>query len=288
MPKDQSVLQIELMFKGLNQQTAAFPGQSALSNSLNGLIGLNKTDFTNAVNRTVVLHFATAAIEMWQRSVHSFLISASLTKSSPIWSSVAGYYSSHYAIRGFAHLLGHFQLHAKKWIVTLEINGGTYSCHFRKKDGSDREHSVYWKLVKANPIFGLDPFFTNNEDVLPGMGSEVLSDGGHRNKANYSDHVGRFPQFQILDVEELKQRVTKISKIEFSDAPIPRINFFPDLDNVQVIAYHRMVRFRHFLDKVLGGSNRFWTIQRKPTWCPQFLEFQVIQPEYATLYNSIT
>lgn len=287
MPKDPSVLQIEVMFRGLKQQTATFPSQSALSDSLNALVGLHTTDFTSAVNNKIVLHYATAAVEMWQRSVHSFLISASLTKSSPIWSSVAGYYSSHYSMRGFAHLLGHFQLHTKKWIVTLEINAGTYSCHFRKKNGGDREHKLYWKLVKAHPIFGLDPFFTNNEDVLPGTGTETLSDSGHRNKANYSDHVGRFPQFQILDAAELKLRVQKISKIEFSDAPIPRIESFPDLENVQVIAYHRMVRFRHFLDRVLGGSNQFWTIQRNPNWCPQFLDFQVVQPEYATLYSGL-
>ena len=44
-------------------------------------------------------YFAMAAVKMWLRAVHSFLISVSLTKASPIWSSVAGYYSSHYSIR---------------------------------------------------------------------------------------------------------------------------------------------------------------------------------------------
>jgi hypothetical protein len=228
-----------------------------------------------------VKKFATAAIEMWHRSVHSFLISASLTNSSPIWSSVSGYYSSHYSVRAFAHLLGHFQLFKKKRLIQLEIDGHNYYCHVSKKDGGDREHKLCWKIVKNYPLFARDPFFTKNEEV------SSQSDGAHRNRANYYDHIGRFPNFQPLDEAYLKRRILSISTIEFSDAPIPNVDYFPDIDNVQIVAYHRLVRFRMFLDTILGDSNRFWNVNRTPNWCANYLNFQVIQPEYTTLYQGI-
>ena len=52
--------------------------------------------------------FGSAAVEMWLKAVHSFLISTSVMKASPVWSAVSGYYSSHYVMRAFSHLFGHF------------------------------------------------------------------------------------------------------------------------------------------------------------------------------------
>lgn len=284
MAIDPFLLQIDLMFRGLNNIAASkrYPIPGSLSMQLNDLVDTtNKDDHSITVQQNTVNLFATAAVEMWHRSVHSFLVSASLTKSSPVWSSVSGYYSSHYSIRGFAHLLGYFQLFNKRRVIQLEIRGGNYYCHISKKDGGDREHKLCWKLVKKYSLFANDPFFTINDDKL------IQSDGAHRNKANYQDHIGRFPKFQPLDEIYLKSRISLISSIELSDAPIPNIEFYPDLENVQLIGYHRLVRFRMFLDEILGGSNRFWSNNRSPEWCPKYLNFQVTQPQYSNIYQGI-
>lgn len=283
MPKDPVILQIELMFRGLNTVGAAnnFPELGTLSTELNNIVDISLGDYNLAVQQSTVKKFATAAVEMWHRSIHSFLISASLTKSSPVWSSVAGYYSSHYSVRAFAHLLGHFQLFKKKRLIQLRINGNNYFCEVTKKGGGDREHKIFWQIVKDYALFASDPFFTRNEE------GSSQSDVGHRNRANYYDHIGRYPLFQPLDEAYLKGRIQSISNIEFSDAPIPNIDYYPDLESVQIMAYHRLVRFRMFLDAILGSTNLFWNVNRKPNWCPVYFNFQVIQPEYATLYQGI-
>lgn len=122
MAKDPAILQIELIFNCLNKAGASnnFPEPGALSIALNKLIDFNKGDYSAIINTSDASKFATAAIEMWHRSIHSFLISASLTKSSPIWASVSGYYSSHYSVRAFAHLLGHFQLFKRKELYNFK------------------------------------------------------------------------------------------------------------------------------------------------------------------------
>jgi len=282
MSKDPAILQIELLFKPLHTvRVDSFPAPGALSLALSRIVDKRKEDYSVKVDQSLVTKFATASIEMWHRSVHSFLISASLTKSSPLWSSVSGYYSSHYSIRALAHLFGYFQMHTLGKKVELEIRGSNYYCNISKKGGNGREHSLYWKFVKGNPMFATDTFFTINDDSRP------HSDGAHRNKANYSDHLGLFPTFSPLDKAQLLERIKLISGIEYSDAPIPNSESYPDLDNVQVMAYHRLVRYRTFVDKILGGSNKFWNANRLPPWCSHYLNFQITQPEYSTLYQNI-
>jgi hypothetical protein len=234
---------------------------------------------TTIVDAGTLTFFATASIEMWHRSLHSFLVSASLTKASPLWASVSGYYSSHYAIRAFAHLFGYFQLHSKKRILHVEVKGGQYICHILRKQGNDREHKFYWKTVKDHSWFVADPFFTKNEEV------QSRSDSGHRNRANYTDHINQFTTFQALDEAYLKQRIEKIASIELSDAPVPKTEAYPDIDSVQLIAYHRMVKFRKSVDEVLGGTNRFWKVQRKPGWCANLVDFQIVEPKYSGVYK---
>lgn len=277
--------QIKIMFEGLNNQSAlnSFPERGLLKDKLSIIVNnikknknVNNTVF---IDKLILSHFATASIEMWHRSLHSFLISASLTKASPIWSSVSGYYSSHYSVRAFAHLLGYFQLHLAKRIIQIEINGSQYLCNVIQKNGNDREHKFYWKIVKESEYFANDPFFKINDE------STSQSDSGHRNLANYLDHINNFPNFEVLSIDELKNRIKKISRIEYSDAPIPNTDSFPDLNNVQLTAYHRMVRFRSFLDNVLINKNRFWMKHRDPIWCSKILNYQVTNPEYTTLYK---
>ena len=59
--------------------------------------------------------------------------------------------------------------------------------------------------------------------------------------------------------------------------PLPRFSKFPDLEYVQVIAYHRIVRFRQLLDEVLGGKNRFWNVHRSPSFSVGYVDFQLVE-----------
>lgn len=272
--------QVERMFADLNNQSAAgsLPKPNTLSDLLANFVVGSSPNTTVTAQQKVLTCFATAAVEMWLRSVHSFLISVSLTKASPIWSSVAGYYSSHYSVRAFAHLFGFFNLHRKRRIVRLERDGNHLVLHIEKKNSGDGEHKFYWKCAAEHPQLATDPFFYPNRDVGP------KSDGAHRNKANYEDHIDWFPVFLPLQEQSLIDRVEHISTIPFSDVPVPDIDEFPDINNVQIVAYHRLVKFRLFVDEVLGNKNRFWKVQRKPSWCPSTMNFSVVDPVFAALY----
>jgi hypothetical protein len=264
--------QLETIFSPLNKIGAekAFPPPSSLSTALEKLIPAKGVTIVS-VKPQVASLFATAAVEVWLRAVHSFLVSASLTGASPIWASATGYYSSHYSVRGLAHLLGHFQLFRRKRVVRLDLQSGRHICSFDPKQGADREHRLYWKLVKRDAHFVSDPLFTENDPELD------ASDVGHRDRANYADHLDQFPFFRALDAPVLKARVQFISQIEFTTPPIPKRSHFPDVGSVQVVAYHRLVKFRKFLDEVLGGSNRFWNVHRNPTWTGEMIDFQLTE-----------
>ena len=136
---------------------------AALSAELNKLIpSSGATSPTVGVDPSVSRLFATASVNMWLRAVHSFLISASLTGVSDIWASVAGYYSSHYSVRALAHLLGYFQLHARRKVVKLHFENGKHLCEYISKTRASREHIAYWKLVKQASLFTSDQLFTEN------------------------------------------------------------------------------------------------------------------------------
>ncbi len=136
MPSDALSKQIEVMFGCLQRRgaTKGIPVSGTLSNKLASIAGSPLSTTAN-IDAETLSFFATASVEMWHRSVHSFLISASLTKASPLWASVSGYYSSHYSIRALAHLLGYFQLHNKKCIVQVDITGTRFICNIIKKMG---------------------------------------------------------------------------------------------------------------------------------------------------------
>lgn len=272
---------LEITFASLNSKASDFPGPMALSTELKKAIGVISASGHNQipVKPEVATLFTTAAIEMWQRSVHSFLISVSLTEASPIWTSVSGYYASHYAIRALAHLLGHFELHQDSYIVELELlANGTFACTFKEKRKRDeREHLFYWKMVQKDSSFAADPLLALGRDVNP--------DVKHRNRANYADHIAGFPPFKVLNEQAVKNRVQHISSIPFSASPIPDPeeipdpDKFPDIGSVQIIAYHRLVRFRQLLDEIIGGSNRFWDVHRNPSWARGIIDFQLTEQD---------
>jgi hypothetical protein len=271
--------QITVMFAALDKKSAAdaFPAPSTLSSFLT-VHCAPFTQTTVAAKPGDLTLFATAAVEMWLRAIHSFLISASLTQASPIWSSVAGYYSSHYSVRAFAHLFGLFHLHRMKRLIQLAANGKGWVMQIDRKNAGDREHKLYWKYLSDHPELSNDPFFYPNREDKP------ESDGSHRNKANYADHLNTFPVFKPLDEGQLVIRIQRIAEIEFSDVPIPSADRFPDIATVQILAYHRIVKFRRFLDETVGPAHRFWKVQRSPPWGPKTLTFEVVDPVYTAVY----
>lgn len=258
---------------------STLPSPGALSSKLQVVVDKAKSSSVTISPDTSSL-FATAAVEMWLRAVHSFMISTSTTHSSPIWASVAGYYSSHYCVRGLGHLLGFFQLRSRKCIIQVGCTGGKHWCLIEKKNAGDREHKFYWKKVKGSARFANDPFFIFNDD------DRDDSDSSHRSHANYTDHVDRFTNFQPPNKQELLNRIQFLSTVELSSVPIPNRQKFPDIAAVQLIAYHRIVRFRSFLDEILGSSNRLWNIHRSPPWCSDFLDFQVVEPTFLKVYGT--
>jgi len=275
---------VEIVFQPLNKTAAAhaFPKSGALSLELSRLVpAKNASSPTVNVDPRVSTFFATASVDMWLRAVHSFLVSASLTSTSHIWASVAGYSSSHYSVRALAHLLGYFQLHTQKKIVKLRFESGRYLCDYTKKTGGDREHTAYWRLVKRAPLFASDQWFTENTP-----GGNVPSDVAHRDRANYVDHLGGFSTFKPLNATELKDRINRISGIEFMAPPIPDAAKYPDVESVQIVAYHRLVRYRDLVDNILGGDNRFWSVYRKPAWAQDYMDYQLT--EQASLRSQFT
>ena len=250
----------------------AFPPLASLATSLERVLPKKGAGVTTvSVGPEIAAMFATAAVEVWLRAVHSFLISASLTEASPIWASVSGYYSSHYSIRALAHVLGYFQLFRRKRIVRWELRGGKHLCSFNPRQSGDREHQFYWKVVKQDAHFASDPLFTGYDP------ENDASDVGHRDRVTYADHICLVPMFRVLDQEALKQRIRFISQIHFSAPPIPRRSHFPDVESVQVVAYHRIVKFRQFLNEIFGGSNRFWNVHRTPSWTSGMINFQLTE-----------
>jgi hypothetical protein len=89
-----------------------------------------------------------------------------------------------------------------------------------------------------------------------------------------------------LDVTAVKNRVYKLSEIELASPPIPRVSKYPDVESVQLISYHRLIRFRDLVDTVIGGQNRFWSVYRNPPWAREFMDFQLTAED--TLHSQFT
>ena len=270
--------QVEIIFKHLDRRraTSGLSSRGLLAQKLSELNSNSRSVGGGAVSISPIIAalYASAAVEIWLRSVHSFLISVSLTETSHIWASVSGYYASHYSVRGLAHVLGYFLMHQQKRIATIEVAGGHLYCNFTKSKNKNREHLYYWDVIKSHPLFKGEPIYTSNHDEAD------PSDVAHRNIANYHDHLNNFPNFQTLNEERITERVDFLSKIQISSVPIPRPSRYPDLDNVQLIAYHRIVKFRGFLDNILGNKINFWKVYRNPAWCPRVINFQLVEPKF--------
>jgi hypothetical protein len=267
---------IGIVFQGYQRKSARLqpPEAGALGSWLHAaaLRAIQRKVDTFGADAVEARLFASAAVEMWHRAVHSFVVSAGLTNTSPVWAAVAGYYASHYAMRAYAHLLGRHVLYRCSRVVVLGIQNGGYYCKLERKGADDREHRVYRKVVHGSVLFGADPFLNLENDAGP------RSDVGHRTKANYIDHIGNFTRFEALDIEAVLARIQQLAEIELSQLPVPDADSFPDNDSVQLVAYHRIVRFRKYLDQLLGNNNRYWNVHRQPVWCRGLVDFQVTEP----------
>ncbi|MCH9029408.1 MAG: hypothetical protein IH819_07280 [Bacteroidetes bacterium] len=134
-----------------------------------------------------------------------------------------------------------------------------------------REHEFYWEEVKKDKNFINEELFTKNPE------DNDISDAGHRNFATYIDHLDNFPNFNPLNYDELKQRIEYISKLEFSSYLIPDKTKYPDVENVQIVAYHRLVYYRELIDQIVMSENNFWSVHRNPSWCRDIINFQRVK-----------
>lgn len=257
----------ELSFGKLNKPSARmdFPKAGSLSDEVNALLRSPETVIpTLPHNKCQML--ASAGVEMWHRAIHSFLWSVALTETSPLWASVSGYYASHFVMRAFAHSMGFFKSFRERKIIQIVMENEQFVLSL--VDTRKGEHAFYWNVVKGHPKFVLNPlFYENNEH-------DTDSDAAHRTFANYTDHVDSFTPIKFPSLQEITENVEKISRIRLHSVDKPSREDYPDLQNVQILAFQRIVAFHDFLDERVP-TNRFWRAHRRPTWCKDVMLFQV-------------
>lgn len=262
------------------QRSDTFPKAGAMSSELRRIAPSKRGSLYVNTTPEILKLFATASVEMWLRGVHSFLISSALTNVSDIWASVSGYYSSHYTMRALAHLLGYYHLRKNRMTINLEPSVNGFTCKYSDSKGEEsREHIFYWKKVKEHHRFISNELFTLNYD------DGDVSDAGHRNFANYIDHINNFKIFSPLSLVVLKKRIEHLSKIQLTAYPIPDRSKYCDIESVQIVAYHRLVFYRNLVDEALGNSNRFWSVYRNPNWCSDIIKFQLVSPAFLENYR---
>jgi len=211
--------------------------------------------------------FASSSVEMWHRAIHSFLLSVALTETSPLWASVTGYYASHFVMRAVCHSIGVFKLFSRRSIVQVILRNGNFVCSM-VSGGERGEHAFYWNVARQHPNFSANPLFRDNSE------RNLASDSAHRNFANYTDHVGRFTRLSFPLSQEISLNVEKISRIRLHSVTEPSREDYPDLFNVQILAFQRIVSFHDFLETRVPG-NRFWRAHRRPSWCDGIMVYQV-------------
>lgn len=252
---------LEVSFRHLRSRPAtSWPARAALSNRINGLLKASGSTDPEFPNSDCHL-FASASIELWHRAIHSFLVATAMRQTSPIWASVSGYYASHFVMRAVAHALGVFKCYAVAKHVQVIIDNGKLICTSTKASGLS-EHEFYWQVVKSHSHFkGLPTFRTNGK-------KDLKADSSHRVFANYLDHIDAFRTLQEFQIPAIRQAVRRISAFDRHIVTEVNRGSYPDIENVLILAYQRIVEFREFIDARVG-SNRFWKVHRDPAWCQQ-------------------
>ena len=226
--------------------------------------------------------FVTAAVEMWQRAIHSLIVAVDLSTFSQIWACSVGYYASHYSVRAFSHLFGYFALYRRRLFIELVPFGNRYRCTAISglPPGSRREHQFYWGAIKRLSPFINDNLFTNNDDQDAG------SDASHRGVASYSDHIDRFESFMGADRDWMRRSLNDLAHTSLAGEAgleLPHRDHFPQLATVLAVAYLRIYRFRDYLDALLGRPGRFWDRHRTPAWCTDLIVFPPRQSSRALI-----
>jgi len=269
MPIDYSAIDrvFELSFAKLDKPNAKmdFPSPGSLSLHLNGLLAkAGAMPPTLSHQHSPML--ASASVEMWHRAIHSFLWSVALAECSHLWASVSGYYASHFVMRAFAHSMGLFKSFTYRKVVQVVMVKGHFACSLSETNHG--EHAFYWKAVKAHPKLLANPLFRENYERDP------KSDSAHRTFANYTDHLDNFAPLEFPGLETVAMIVEKISRIRLHSVTEPSREDYPDLQNVQILAFQRIVAFHDFLEERVP-NNRFWRAHRRPSWCKDVMVFQV-------------
>jgi len=261
---------LELSFGKLNKNSARmdFPEPGTLSNVFSALLD------SSGAAAVVLPHdqcqmLASASVEMWHRAIHSFLWSVALTEASPLWASVSGYYSSHFVMRAFAYALGIYKSFIKKKGIQIVLGQGQFI--LSEVETKDGEHPFYWKVVHSHPKFISNPLFRKNSE------RDKNSDSAHRTFANYTDHVDSFTSLKFPQLNEISEYVEKISRIRLHSVDKASRDDYPDLQNVQILAFQRIVAFHDFLEERVP-TNRFWRAHRRPIWCKDIMLYQVEDP----------
>jgi hypothetical protein len=179
------------------------------------------------------------------------------TKSSHLWASVSGYYASHFVMRAFAHSMGLFKSFRTGKTVQVTFENGHPVCTQIETKG---EHPFYWKAVKGHSSLISNPLFRENSERDPN------SDSSHRTFANYTDHLDSFVPLAFPSTDEIAMTVERISRIRLHSITEPSRENYPDLQNVQILAFQRIVAFHDFLEDRVP-TNRFWRAHRRPQWC---------------------
>lgn len=274
MPIDYSLADriLELSFKKLDRsRRMGFPKPGTLSSYVSQLMSNPTAD--QVLSHQYCPMLASAGVEMWHRAIHSFLWSVTLTESSPLWSSITGYYASHFVMRAFAHSMGIFKSFTRRTAVQIVTHGAQFVC--APLSDNTGEHAFYWKAVKGHPGFVSNSLFRENNERENNR-REDKSDVLHRNFANYTDHVDSFTALAFSSANAVAQRVEKIHVIRRYSVRVltPQRDGFPDLDTVQILAFQRIVAFHDFLDEKVPDSP-FWRAHRRPSWCKDVMLFQI-------------
>ena len=130
-------------------------------------------------------------------------------------------------------------------------------------------------------MFSQDCLFSDNNDHLQ------PTDTSHRGFANYKDHVDHFQDFMTLNEEYLITRIRRVSELMTDSPTLPNHNKYPDLDSVHIIAYARIVRFRSYVDEMIGTKNRYWRYYRSPGWFTKYMDFQTVEPSPTATLASV-
>lgn len=280
MPVDYAIADriIQWSFGKLDKPNAKleFPERGALSSHINKLLDDKVDGKAPLLSHQHCCLFASAGVEMWHRAIHSFLWSVAMTKSSPLWASVSGYYASHFVMRAFGHSMGIFKSFTQKAAIQVIVENGQFFCsRLALSKRGEGEHAFYWKAVKGHPMFISNDLFRENSER--NFKSASPSDSTHRTFANYTDHLCSYPPMEFSTLAAVSDAVERIARIRLHSVNIPNIpsrDDYPDLQNVQILAFQRIIAFQDFLDEKVP-KNRFWRAHRRPSWSKNLMLFQV-------------